>query len=198
MKKTIVVARYAEPLDWLARVPEDWQIEIVNKGEILAPFPLEALSARTYWTMAENVGREGGTFLRAIERARAEGGDPDDLFAFLQGKPEDHVPEAPELLAIEPNGDFRELGRTFLCDAKGMPHHWEPLPLAESFEFVFERKAPERFRFIVGAQFLARRSLLAVISEAELRRATMLTEETPAGPWVMERLWMYLLRCDER
>ena len=81
----LVIARYAECLDWLGGVPESFDIVIYNKGgELPAP-------RRGRVVARPNAGREGETFIAHI-------GDPGTAQAgyftvFAQGDPFEHSPD---------------------------------------------------------------------------------------------------------
>ena len=90
----LVVARYAEDLDWIAEVPAEFRVHIYNKG---APITSRAVIARAARVVErENVGREAETYLTHVEMAEraSEGG----YTVFTQGDPFEHSPDFIALL----------------------------------------------------------------------------------------------------
>jgi hypothetical protein len=89
----LVIARYAESLDWITNVPDDFDIVICNKG---APVTASAVLKRARVEMRPNVGREGETYLSQISAVRGAGGSGFTVFA--QGDPFEHSPDFIALL----------------------------------------------------------------------------------------------------
>ena len=87
----LVIARYAENLDWLAEVPEDFEVHVYKKG---APVTSQAAIARARITDRPNEGRESETYLTHAANLSAEtldGADP--YVVFAQGDPFEHSPD---------------------------------------------------------------------------------------------------------
>jgi hypothetical protein len=94
----IVIARYAESLDWITQVPGTFEILITNKG---APIVSEAVRSRARITDRPNVGREGETYLNHIASAQLEPARDDaagGYTVFTQGDPFEHSPDFLALL----------------------------------------------------------------------------------------------------
>jgi hypothetical protein len=95
----LVVARYAESLDWVTHVPDTFDIIVANKG---APILNEAVRARARITERPNVGREGETYLHHIASTRLEpargGITAAGYTVFTQGDPFEHSPDFLALL----------------------------------------------------------------------------------------------------
>ena len=93
----LVIARYAERLDWLADVPPDFEIHVYNKG---APITANALRARAAsLTERPNQGPEAETYLTHVLGLRqVPGGQGDDFVVFSQGDPFEHSPDFLRLL----------------------------------------------------------------------------------------------------
>ena len=75
----LVIARYMENINWIAKVDECWNITVYNKGD-------DSLPANRAYTRVDlpNQGREGGTFLwHIVTRYDALA----DLTVFAQAKP---------------------------------------------------------------------------------------------------------------
>lgn len=91
----IVIARYGESLDWIARVPDDFAVRIVNKG---APLTSPAVIARADSVVERpNAGRESETFLSHILESTSGG---DGYTVFAQGDPFEHSPDIIEILGL--------------------------------------------------------------------------------------------------
>jgi hypothetical protein len=92
----LVIARYAEALDWITEVPECFAVHIFNKG---APVEGAAVRARAASiTDRPNEGRESETYLHYIGTRAAAAGDPDGYTIFSQGDPFEHSPDFLALL----------------------------------------------------------------------------------------------------
>ncbi|MFZ4482545.1 MAG: DUF3431 domain-containing protein [Chthoniobacterales bacterium] len=185
----LVVARHAEDLAWLRRVPREFRITVYDKGDGSSggiPLP--------------NLGREAHTYLHHLT-ARL-----DSLAAvtvFVQGHPFDHAPDLHERLKALAGGgenvaDFRWLG--FLAetdDARGrrlfVP--WSKNPAREELDLdgfhqrLFGRPGPADYRFFVGGQFVV--TLAAAVGrDADFYRAAgRLAAEFPHAPHCFERCW---------
>lgn len=91
---SIVIARYREDLRWIARIPNDFEIFIYNKGE---PVTDPAVLAKAHHVIDRpNVGRESETYLHHMLTHRR--GDT-DFTVFTQGDPFEHSPDFLTLLA---------------------------------------------------------------------------------------------------
>lgn len=80
----LVVARYAEDLSWLRRVPKTVRVTVYNKGGDTVP-----------GMALPNVGREAHTYLHHMV-TRYD--DLAEVTLFCQGKPFDHVPDLHKIL----------------------------------------------------------------------------------------------------
>ena len=91
----IVISRYAENLDWITRIPDEFDVHIVNKGARLTAGPVLARAASV--TERPNHGRESETFLSHIIAGKGAG-ESGDFTVFAQGDPFEHSPDIIELL----------------------------------------------------------------------------------------------------
>ena len=95
----LVIARYAEDLDWLAGVSPEFEVHVYNKG---APVTSRAAIARaSSITDRPNEGRESETYLTHVAGLQAEApGDlhDDSYVVFAQGDPFEHSPDFLALL----------------------------------------------------------------------------------------------------
>ena len=89
----LVIARYAENLDWLAEVPADFEVHVYNKG---APVTSPAAIARAAAIVDRpNEGRESETYLTHVmtllsgQRRMQE----QSFVVFAQGDPFEHSPD---------------------------------------------------------------------------------------------------------
>ncbi len=94
MKDKVIVSRYKEDLDWLSRIPSDFDVVVYNKGEQIKS--RIALSRDPKIVTLPNSGRESDTYIRHIL-----GGDHgfESYTVFLQGDPFEHSPDIIDLLA---------------------------------------------------------------------------------------------------
>lgn len=164
-----VVARYQEDTDW-SGCP--WPVRIVQKDRDLP-----------------NSGREASSYAWFCATQPI---DPDQTYAFLQGRPFDHGFSWNQLRQVdqfEPLGIYR-----LTCDQDGAPHHPD-LQLARVWkELGLEEPMPSELSFNAGAQFL-------VPGHALLRRdpawwswlQRTVSESAWFHAWAMERLWPSLL-----
>ncbi len=93
MQDEVVIARYSEDLDWVARIPSAFQVVIYNKGAPITSEP--ALRRAGQVTALPNGGRESDTFLR---HALGQPAAADGYTVFLQGNPFEHSPDILRLL----------------------------------------------------------------------------------------------------
>nr|AIA14301.1 Unknown Function [uncultured bacterium] len=90
---TIVLARYSEPLEWIADIPADFKVIIYNKGEeITSP---EVLARADEIVARPNVGRESETY---IHHMMTRATDDRNFTVFSQGDPMTHSPDFIDLL----------------------------------------------------------------------------------------------------
>ena len=91
---SLVIARYSENIDWLAQVPDDYEIFVYNKGEpIESP---EVLKRVNHIIERPNVGRESETYLYHMMTVKRL----DHHFTvFSQGDPFEHSPDFLALLS---------------------------------------------------------------------------------------------------
>jgi hypothetical protein len=94
MNNEVVIARYNENLDWIARIPDDFAVIIYNKGDEITSQP--ALQRAHAVIQLENNGRESDTFIRHILRKKQFGSG---YTVFVQGDPFEHSPDIIHLLA---------------------------------------------------------------------------------------------------
>jgi hypothetical protein len=182
---TLVVARYNEDVSWVNLIPAN--VVIVNKSAI------------------GNTGREAASYLWYIARHyHALEGD----YLFCQGDPFAHCPDFVEQVRGWVGGhrpplqglQERHFGVRLVCDWNGAPHH-PGLDLERGWEVVQENvvgtlRKPAQIEFTAGAQFLRsadeiKRAVHAVDCEALLRLLEQ--HEELELPWVLERLWDYLI-----
>src|SRR5438067_907055 len=117
--KRLIVARHEEDTSWTSRVPQEWEIVLVQKGRDLP-----------------NVGREPASFFWDMHKLYPKLKD-DDTLAFVQGDPNGNGPFGarediiPSLTEVE---SFTPLGSWYcVCDGEGRPYH-PGLPVKEKYE----------------------------------------------------------------
>lgn len=187
----LVVARYAESLNWLRRVPPSIQKTVLDKNPS-APFPGSIL--------LPNVGREAHSYLHfLIERYD----DLRDVTVFCQGHPFDHafdfhttlknIAENPESV-----GEFLWLGHIIdTDDARGQTlfRGWSKnedgreLDLGGFGRALFGSDGPSETTFKLGAQFAVSRALVRARSLDFWKRALQVSIEFPDAAHCFERSW---------
>jgi len=196
----LVVARYNEPLDWLAPFESqpDFRIFVYNKGE---PYT----NPRATVIDRPNIGREAETYLYHILHTY------DTLSPytiFLQGKPFDHIvyPLNPETL--------RNLARPcFILDTRSVVmlnnrhvegHNVYDTLTKEYSEALFVSPPPV-FEFSPGAQYIVSRSALQhrprfvyqtfldmISKHLENNRLIASFRPDAIDAWNIERFWTYI------
>lgn len=189
VSRDLVVARFAEDLSWLGRVPSAWRQVVYNKGEALADS-----------IVLPNVGREAHTYLHhLVERY-------DDLAEwtlFTQGFPFDHVPDFHRILSdltAERSSDpgFIWLGlfvdydvgdgsRLFQGWSKNEDGHG--LDLDGFWTKIMKEPVPDRYSFFPGGIFAAHRDGLRQRSKAAYREALEHSVSFPDAAHCFERIW---------
>jgi hypothetical protein len=93
---TLVLARYREDLDWIAGVPEEFNIYIYNKGESVTSSI--AKERATEIVDRPNFGRQSETYIYHLLRTKTEDLDPGEYMVFSQGDPFESSPDFLKLL----------------------------------------------------------------------------------------------------
>ena len=89
MSSTLIIARYAENLDWLLETPSNLRIIVYNKGEeINSPEIVERVD---HIESRRNLGREAETYLHHVLTRRNNPGNGHTI--FCQGNPFTHSPD---------------------------------------------------------------------------------------------------------
>lgn len=136
---SIVIARYKEDVSWIARIPDDFEIFLYNKGD---PIHDPAVLAKAHHVIDRpNFGRESETYLHHMLNHRR---DDDDFTVFTQGDPFEH---SPDFFALLDNWrDWADL-QPLTCQWKS--HENVPPPLVIQTYFGHNpgilRTRPERF-----------------------------------------------------
>jgi hypothetical protein len=117
MNNEVIIARYAENLDWVTDIPPEFSVVVYNKG---APITSEAVLGRVDKLVAlPNSGRESDTFLRHVLDKRDFG---DGYTVFLQGDPFEHSPDIIRLLGLHPSWEaIQPLSWRWLANEKRPP-----------------------------------------------------------------------------
>lgn len=91
----IVIARYKEDLEWINQIPEDFNVYIYNKGDVIT-----SASVRQRATIVDrpNTGRETETYLHHLINYVEKGSSAGEFTVFSQGDPREHSPDFLELL----------------------------------------------------------------------------------------------------
>lgn len=161
---TVVIARYRENIEWVNQLA--CNVVIVDKAQ------------------TGNTGREAASWLWFItQHYQALEGD----YVFAQGNPFEHCPDFVQRL-----GRGEPYGPRIECDWNGAPDH-PGLRLLEAAQFLGLDRWPERIEFTVGAQFQRSADELRKLARASYEKWHRLANEHPQGPWILERLWDYLI-----
>ncbi|MCA9319316.1 MAG: DUF3431 domain-containing protein [Salinibacterium sp.] len=185
----LVVARYAEDLKWLRRVPRAFRITVYDKGGDLE----NAIPLR-------NVGYEAHTYLHHVV-TRFD--DLADLTVFVQGRPFDHVPDLHRRLRRLAEGResvdaFRWLGFVVDYDDSRGERLFRPwsknvdgrfLDLEGFCQSLWGESAPETFVFYPGGQFGVRAEQIRRQPASFYERALDLSLNFPDGGHCLERTW---------
>lgn len=163
---TIVIARYQEDLGWL-RLVQGFNLVVLDKRQL------------------GNRGREAASYLYFIlQNYAALAGD----YVFCQGDPFAHCAEFDAVV-----GRQRFYGERYRCDWTGQPQHLlGPLPIRAAVDGIALQFVPETLEFTAGAQFMASAEQIRRTPRRQYEAAAMISQ-TPTGPWVLERLWDYLI-----
>lgn len=173
IQKYLVVARYKEDISWVKDYP-GWQVIVIQKAteDVEGDMP--------------NVGREPTSFALAIKRYY-HSIRPDDIWAFVQGRPFDHCPSLMEDLQRDFDR-FRWLGSpTKKSDGDGKHDH-PGLPVAEKYGQWLGKEFPGSVDFAAGGQHMVKGE---VIKSRPLSFYKELGDDLVLdyNPWVAERLW---------
>ncbi len=96
----LIIARYAEKLDWLADVPPEFEVHVYNKGAPVTAPAVLARAARV--SQRRNEGRESETYLfhtACLPSVPTAKKPADPFVVFAQGDPFEHSPDFLALLA---------------------------------------------------------------------------------------------------
>lgn len=174
VKKTLVIAKYKESLDWMSDENlKDWQKIVYDKSDGSIP----------------NIGREAETYIRFI----LENYDKlDGLYFFCQGHPFDHC----DLFnAINEKPVFHCSKWTMECDEFGRPAD-RGLFIKMVWNRLFAIKMPKRLTFYPGAQFLVSADDIKKRDKFFYERLWVISKKFHKAPWLLERLWPYIFCKD--
>lgn len=163
---TLVVARYRENVEWVNQLSAN--VVILNKAQL------------------GNSGREAASWLWFItthyESLRGD-------YVFAQGNPFEHCPDFGQTL-----GQRRHYGTRLQCDWDGAPQHpGLPLVFALAQLGLFNAHTEKPLEFTMGAQFQRSARELRAVDLAQYAAALEFAKNHPQGPWVLERLWDWLI-----
>ena len=187
----LVVARYAESLKWLTRVPSSITITVLDKN------PDTQLPGAT---RLPNVGREAHSYLHFIVSHYDE---LSDVTVFCQGHPFDHAFDFHSTLrriASAPDGcgRFLWLGHvidTDDADGQTLFRSWSKnrdgrgLDLIGFHRALLGTDAPAEYTFHLGAQFAVSRASIRARSLEFWTRALHISGGFPDAAHCFERSW---------
>ena len=178
VRKFLVVARYKEDVGWVGDMA-GWEPIIIQKQT-------EDLEGHL-----PNKGREPSSFFYAIVE-RYDDIRPNDVWAFVQGKPFDHCPNLATDLS-RADGTFRWLGNPAkVSDGEGKPDHPE-LPVSQKHEEWLGREFSGSVQFAPGGQYVVSGE---IIKKKSISFYKKLMEDfcQDYNAWVAERLWEEIYR----
>lgn len=180
----LVVARYLEDLSWLNNIPSQITARVYDKS------PSGNLP---------NIGREAHTYLHHI---CANYDALSDLTIFAQGKPFDHafdfhktlraLAATPDVAAFQWLGhiidtDDENGARLFATWSKNSGD--ERLDMNGFHRALFGEVGPEKYTFVLGAQFIASREMIRSRSLLFWQRALQISMDFPDAAHCYERSW---------
>lgn len=142
MTKRLVITRYREQVDWLAKT--DWPYLIYNKGEALPDYPCKTVP---------NIGRDSETIIRyVLEHYYVL----PDLLAFVQGNPFPHCPAFLERLHAA--SGYTELGTR--VDETNHPDFPPRTAFAKALLKRMGLAVPDPLLFVKGMQYVVPKEML--------------------------------------
>ena len=185
----LVIARYNEKIDWI-KSPNH---VIYNKGNQLND-PTKIVIEMP------NVGREGHTYLTHIVKNY---NNLNDYTVFLQGDPFPHsgnlslnLSKIHDSISKGEKITFKFLSEWLPeCEFSGCKHHWEPLPLKESYKRIFGSEPPtEKFTFGAGAQFIVSKETIHKRPLAFYKNIISFLDYSvnPMEGYIIERFWGFI------
>ncbi|QKZ11363.1 DUF3431 domain-containing protein [Spirosoma sp. KUDC1026] len=195
----LVVARYTEDLSWLRKRPASLGVTVYDKSP--------DRSAGDTALVLPNVGREAYTYLHHIV-SRYD--SLTDWTVFCQGKPFDHAfdfKKTLQALTADPDAFmtgnwFRWLGHLIDTDDNRGERLFQPwsknedgrgLDLLGFHKALFGTDGPERYTFVLGAQFIAHRDLIRQQPLSFYERALAVSITFPDAAHCYERSWDRIL-----
>lgn len=191
MQLELVVAHYNENLNWLRKVPKTIHQTIYHKDSDHATESGIALP---------NVGREAHTYLHHIvERYDSLA----EITVFCQGKPFDHAYDFHKTLrelaagTLESHG-FTWLGHLIDTDDKAgekLFKSWSKnedgrgLDIAGYHRHLTGTEGPQRYTFVLGAQFIIHREIIQQKPKSYYQHALELSITFPDAAHCYERTW---------
>lgn len=188
----LVVARYTEDLSWLRKRPANLTVTVYDKSpDASADEPSIALP---------NVGREAHTYLHHIV---SRYGSLAEWTIFCQGKPFDHAYDFKKTLrewAADPTtiGPFRWLGHLIDTDDSRGERLFRPwsknedgrgLDMRGFHQALLGTDGPDRYTFVLGAQFAVHRDLTRQQPLSFYERALTVSTTFPDAAHCFERSW---------
>ncbi len=183
MNKEIVVARYKENIDWVEQIDKNIVVSVYDKGG----------EPKQYYNnlILPNIGNEAHTYLWHI--VRVYNGGLADITYFLQGRYDDHSPDALNFICNDP----MEVPFKTMCawadataDHWGNPHH-NGLPVGDYYRRIFNEELDHIIVFGAGSQFAVRKEAILSKPLEFWQKLLIMSEDTHTFPYVAERLWKY-------
>jgi hypothetical protein len=190
MSFACVVSVYKEDINYLKKYRYIFSnIYIYLKDETQYDFIVNDFSGCKVEVLP-NIGRESQTYAYHMSKYYES---LEDYTCFIQGNPFDHDPKFYEQLKGYSFRKFIGLSKELLvCDKYGSPHHGSLL-VGRTYEELKQKNSPEYFFFFQGAQFIVCKEYIQNNEKTFYNDLNKLHNEIYDLPWILERLWLYLL-----
>ena len=185
-----VVSVYKEDISYLKKYINIFSnIYIYLKDETRYETIIKEFSSCKVEILA-NIGRESQTYTYHMSKYYES---LEDYICFIQGNPFEHDPKFDEQIKSYLSRKFIGLSKELLaCDKYGLPHHGGLL-IGEIYSYLIEKPSPEYFLFFQGAQFIVCKEYIKNNTKEFYEKINELHNRIYELPWILERLWLYLL-----
>ena len=172
--KSIVIAKNKENKDWVAQIPNGWNIHLYDKDNNLVNAP----------------GREAHTYFKFIvDNYDTLEGD----YIFCQCNPFDHCPTFLDELY---NGYIS--GRAYPCTRidRTMPSDGNAIQ-SDNYIEILGLDVPSEWTFLAGAQFKVPSDKIKSRSKQFYKTCLELSETDPQSGYIFEGLWRFIFNLNQ-
>lgn len=190
----MIVSHYERDLNWLKNINSDIDIVIYNKGK----------NVNKSYIDLPNIGREPHTFFQYIVH------NYDKLTEWTilsQDGPHEHVRNWESIIngglttwetAAFKNKNaffFSDLG-ILSCPSTNLPIHWDPLPIQEIWETLFDDELPDTLYFVPTCHIITHKDVILSKPIEFYKKTIEILENSKYSPWTFERLMSYVFNPD--